>query len=224
MSSTTLSSRLVSALARFGVVEVPAQRRFTLAKAREVASWLAANLGPGEVALITGPSGSGKSTLLATLASVLRSRHLRVVRGGGLRLGRVMDRMPPPVERALQVLHAAGLGEPGLWCRRVRELSCGERARLEAAAAVVRASSGSAAWVVLDEFTSVLDRVTARSVCVGVSRLVRRVGRAPLVVAGAHHDVAAWLAPEVIVNLALSGSVHISRRSAAGGGGVPCRP
>jgi ABC-type ATPase with predicted acetyltransferase domain len=217
---------VVEALARFGMVELPERRRLDHTHARRLAAELVTTLAPGEVALLTGPSGSGKSTLLAALATECADRGGRLLTGGvprQRRSRRALEVIPLPTAQALEVLHAAGLGEPIVWARRVRELSCGERARLDAAWLLARADAG--AWVAIDEFTSALDRITARSVCVGVRRLAR-TRRVPLVVATAHHDVAAWLTPEVLVHIELSGEARLTRlteaRTRAAIGGVSC--
>ncbi|HYE01768.1 MAG TPA: GNAT family N-acetyltransferase [Phycisphaerales bacterium] len=213
----------LAARAMFGLAEEepsgpPAVRVASAACAGEVAR----GLGAGGVCLVTGPSGSGKSTLLGALRArggcveagrALRARllasgtalvELGVWRGLGLeaRLGR---------------LARAGLAEARLFARRPAELSEGELARLVAAAGLEEARRVGAWGVVIDEFASLLDRVTARGVAAGLARWVRGGAGPRLVVASAHEDMEGFLAPDVAVRCRLGGGAEVAWRAGSGG-------
>ncbi|MCC7388035.1 MAG: hypothetical protein IT431_04620 [Phycisphaerales bacterium] len=160
-------------------------------------------LGPGAVVLCTGPSGCGKSTLLRAVGDAARARGTPVIDASALLRaaapGRpVIDLVPLPVGRAMRVLAGAGLGEATLWARSRSELSEGQRARLGLALAMAGAGvlGPRPSLVVLDEFCSTLDRVTARCVA---HTLRRWAGASPCVVlcATAHEDLLADLAPDL---------------------------
>jgi ABC-type ATPase with predicted acetyltransferase domain len=168
-------------------------------------------LGPGAVVLCTGPSGCGKSTLLRAVGDAARARGTTVIDASALLRAAaperpVIDLVPLPVERAMRVLAGAGLGEATLWARLPSELSEGQRARLGLALAMAGVGVGVGggvggcrpSLVVLDEFCSTLDRVTARCVA---HTLRRWAGASPCVVvcATAHEDLLADLAPDLHV-------------------------
>lgn len=223
----TDSPRAAQAQCAFGLPPDPAARlaehKARRAEARAAARELRRALPPGGVALVTGPSGAGKSTILAELAAALRLRRgVRVVgpsaaRGAPGDDQAVIDRVPGALPAALRTLAAAGLADATLLARRGAELSAGEHARLEVALALARARGDGEVWLLLDEFASVLDRVTAATVARGVARAVRRAGGVRLVAATAHDDVRAWLEPDVVVRQGLleRAVVEIVRRPAA---------
>lgn len=106
--------------------------------------------------------------------------------------------------RAMGLLARAGLAEGMLLARTARELSDGQRSRLMLALAMGEAEQrlerGSArrVTVLVDEFASSLDRVTARGVCRTLRRWVKRNRRVRVVVATGHADVRGWLGAEVV--------------------------
>jgi ABC-type ATPase with predicted acetyltransferase domain len=109
---------------------------------------------PGDVVLVTGPSGSGKSVLLRRLVEALRSGERAsgpdearaaapsppsVVDLARIELPAersVIDGLPCPFERGLELLSSAGLADAFLCLRRPGELSDGQRWRLRLAHAL----------------------------------------------------------------------------------------
>ncbi len=186
---------MLSACAAFGVAvrRVPVGRRGgadRLASAARAVAELDATLPAGGIALIAGPSGAGKSTVLGGWCRRVRggSGGACEVRASATRSeGSVIDALRGPVRGRLAILSSAGLAEATLLARRVRELSEGQRFRLELAVAMQRALKGSGrragvATLFVDEFAASLDRATARSVC-AMARWARREKRVRLVAA-----------------------------------------
>lgn len=205
-----LTPREVEVCLRFGVVrEEPAIDRTWPEQAR---------VKPGTLTLVTGPSGSGKSLLLASL-----SRQRPACRW--------VDRMPFPgdvsvvdavapgqsLADALSALAASGLGEPAQWLRRFEHLSAGEqfRARLARALSLARRSPGCP--LLCDEFGTLLHRRLARAIAFSLRKLVTRE-RLTVVVATAHDDLRADLAPDTVVRLTWRGeaTVEAGARAARG--------
>lgn len=199
---TVPSARLLRALAPFGLLVRVTEHPAPPPAPRDAIDRVL-GLPGGSIALVTGPSGCGKTTLLRTIAD---TTHGPVVDGTQL-LGDALQDRPvldlldgPPLE-SLRVLAAAGLAEPTLWARAIPELSEGQRLRLGLALAMARAQreaqGRTRCLVLLDEFCSTLDRVTAR----GIARTLRRwVSGHPgvlTVCATAHDDLAPSLVPDL---------------------------
>lgn len=69
-------------------------------------------------------------------------------------------------------LTSVGLGDAVLWCRTYDELSDGQKARFDAADLMY----GYGDLVVIDEFLTKLDRITAKAVAWSIGNLARRIG------------------------------------------------
>lgn len=218
------SPRLLAALAHFGlsVDDAMVQRA---AAVHQDAPRLWSRLPPGGVTLITGPSGSGKSTLARALAGCARSQRVRVFSAGELKAGvPVIDQLPPGDDEpasSLRVLSRFGLGDATVLARTPVELSDGQRARLALARALVLAQRARSAMVVCDEFTSGLDRPTARALCAAIGRCLDPSARTRLLMVTAHDDVLPWLRPSLHVRV---GCDHaITTHEPAASRGVPPR-
>lgn len=236
------SEALLRALAGFGVaVEGPAAGQERGARRVLAAMARARREGGGTLTLVLGASGSGKSRLLRLLRSACeragRGCVLVDLAGGAIPdAPSVLDAVREVVVRshdgdadasreereqratrvALELLTRAGLADALVVARGPCELSEGEKARVRLALAMARArSQHREVALLLDEFASVLDRVSARGVCATLARWVKHASpRVSCVVATAHDDVAQWLAPDVIVRCTLRGAVRLERRAA----------
>lgn len=141
------------------------------------------------VGLIVGPSGAGKTTV----ARELFGDHVV----GGFEwpeAAAVVDAMPTdmPIKEAVGFFTAVGFSSPPAWCRPFRCLSNGEQFRATVARALAENSAG---LVVIDEFTSVVDRQVAKVASHAVQKTVRR-GGGQLVAVSCHYDIVEWLQPD----------------------------
>jgi len=131
------------------------------------------------ITLLVGSSGSGKSTILKAWGyneTYIEDTSNTIE----------VFKTPQDGER---MLLAFGLRSIPTWFRPLRTLSCGERHRAECA---IRVSRGEAT---LDEFTSTVDRHTAKSLAASV-RKYHTDGL--LVIASCHRDIIDWLQPDHI--------------------------
>lgn len=178
-----------------------------------------------QTGLIVGPSGSGKSTIARRLfGDRLYCRRdwpedRAVVDCFGER----------PIREITRLLTAVGFGSPPSWIKPYAVLSGGERFRCDLARALAEVESGELRVasgendsltvhhsslsphlsplpiVAFDEFTSVVDRTVAKVASAAIARAIRRGTIACRFVAvTCHYDVAEWLEPDWVIDMATS--------------------
>jgi hypothetical protein len=128
----------------------------------------------------------------------------------------IVDAIDLPFEEALQLLALCGLAEAPLLLRTPQELSEGQRYRFSLALAV----SLKPQWIVADEFTAVLDRITAQVIAHNVRRIADRYG-VGFLLATALDDVADDLEPDLLVKCDLDGRVGVEKREGRDEGREP---
>jgi GNAT superfamily N-acetyltransferase len=142
---------------------------------------------PWSVGLIVGPSGCGKTSIARKLfpGAIVGEQKWSE--------GALIDDFPAdlPVRDVVGLLTAVGLGSPPAWIRPWSTLSNGEAFR----ASIARALADSQGLVVVDEFTSVVDRQVAKVASHTVQKTVRRTGR-QFIAVSCHYDIAEWLQPD----------------------------
>ena len=143
---------------------------------------------PWNVGLIVGPSGAGKTILAQRLF------------GGAILApcdwdpdGSVLDAFPAElgIKDVVKALTAVGFSSPPAWLRPFRVLSNGEQFRASMALALSRTDG----LLVVDEFTSVVDRQVAKVASHALQKAVRRAKR-QFVAVTCHYDVVDWLQPD----------------------------
>jgi ABC-type lipoprotein export system ATPase subunit/GNAT superfamily N-acetyltransferase len=147
------------------------------------------------IVLIVGTSGSGKSTILRSLGArqtVTMSPCSTVIENFST------------AERGEELLLAAGLRSIPAWFRTPSTLSNGEYHRFEMAMALDQGIQ------CVDEFTSVVDRDTAKSLAYSVRQWFNR-NPGVLYIASCHRDIIDWLDPDWVYDTDLQ--VLDNRRS-----------
>lgn len=182
-----------------GLFDVPWQEKSTRRFAVEVPG----EEEPWQIGLIAGPSGSGKSTIARAAFGE------RLYAGGDWPADRaVVDCLDEvPIKELTGLLTAVGLGSPPAWIRPFDALSNGERFRCELARALsvglTRGDGDALPVVVFDEYTSVVDRGVARFGSAALAKGVRTGRlRCRFVAVTCHYDVAEWLEPDWVVDMA----------------------
>jgi len=145
--------------------------------------------------LIVGTSGSGKSTILSKLG------HNQAVTISPC--STVIENFSTP-ERGEELLLAAGLRSIPAWFRAPGTLSNGEYHRFEMAMALDQGIQ------CIDEFTSVVDRDTAKSLAYSVRQWFNK-NPGVLYIASCHRDIIDWLDPDWVYDTDLQ--VLDNRRS-----------
>jgi ABC-type ATPase involved in cell division/GNAT superfamily N-acetyltransferase len=145
------------------------------------------------VGLITGPSGCGKSTIARRLWPEQVGRVLEWPADRS-----VLDVFPETlsVKDVTGLLSAVGFSSPPAWLRPHGVLSTGQQFRVALARLLAEALAGTAPQpIVLDEFTSVVDRTVARIGSAALAKTVRQHGLR-FVAVTCHDDVIPWLQPD----------------------------
>jgi ABC-type lipoprotein export system ATPase subunit len=180
--SQSVRARQVSAM-----FDVPAQEKCTL-------RWhvdLPIEQEPWNVGLIVGPSGSGKSTL----ARRLFGEQSALTWGAPSVIDDFGD--SHSIQAISETCQAVGFNTIPAWLRPYAVLSNGEKFRVEMARLLLEGGE----LVVVDEFTSVVDRQVAQIGSHAVQKHIRRKS-ARFVAVTCHYDVVDWLQPDWVLDMA----------------------
>lgn len=135
------------------------------------------------IGLIVGRSGSGKSTLLAQIGQPHQHQWSD---------GPIASHFAS-ADEAAQRFYAAGLSSVPAWVKPYRVLSNGERFRADLARSL---HDGA----VIDEYTSVVDRIVASASSKTLRAYVDKGGVQRVTLATVHRDVIPWLQPDWIID------------------------
>lgn len=150
------------------------------------------------IGVICGASGSGKSTILKSLGEVKEAafEDAKSVISN-------FDNFSP--QEATKVLSAMGLASVPTWIRPYSTLSNGEKYRAEVALRISRAKEGEI--ILVDEYTSVVDRNVAKSMSNALQKYIRREG-GRIILATCHYDIIEWLQPDWVYDLNKGGALE----------------
>lgn len=146
------------------------------------------------VGLITGPSGAGKSTVMRALFpdnAIASDFDWPADRA-------VIDAFPATtsIKDVSALLSSVGFSSPPAWLRPYHVLSMGQKFRVH----VARALAEKTDLVVVDEFTSVVDRTVAQIGSAAIARTVR-ARKQKFVAVTCHNDVIDWLQPDWVLEM-----------------------
>jgi ABC-type lipoprotein export system ATPase subunit len=140
------------------------------------------------VGLIVGPSGSGKSVC---------SRHLWGDQPELTWSGKsVIDDVARPIEDVVDAFSSVGFNTIPAWLRPFSVLSNGERFRVDVARRLLELPDP----IVVDEFTSVVDRQVAQIGSHAIQKYIRKHNR-KFVAVTCHYDVIDWLQPDWVLDM-----------------------
>lgn len=170
----------------YGAVAVAAAAAFDYDLDSADRSFVPMNLRPWAdsqftIGAVVGPSGSGKTQALRTIAPESNPIVWDASRC-------VIDHFSNAID-AMHFLGSAGLNSVPQWMKPHHTLSNGEQYR----AVLARQMEMQLGTLVIDEFTSVVDRTVARSLCDSLRRYASTERR--VIVASCHTDVVDWLHP-----------------------------
>ena len=149
------------------------------------------------IGVICGASGSGKSTILHSLGEITAVEF-----DNNKPLISNFEPMTP--QEASSILCAMGLASVPTWIRPYSSLSNGERYRAEVAK---RISSNKGGVILVDEYTSVVDRNVAKSMSNALQKYIRKEKK-QIILATCHYDILEWLQPDWIYDLNKGGALE----------------
>ena len=161
-----------------------------------------------QIGLIVGPSGSGKTSLGRELWPGVDILNLY---DGWADDSPIIDEIVPnePLNTATAALAAVGLGDVPAWLKPFKALSNGQQYR----AGLARVVTSSDEKVVIDEFTSVVDRQIAKIGAGAFAKAWRRSKGKQAVLLSCHYDVIEWLQPDWVYD---TGTGEVKKKSHRG--------
>jgi ABC-type lipoprotein export system ATPase subunit/GNAT superfamily N-acetyltransferase len=138
------------------------------------------------IGVILGGSGSGKTTILKKCGELKQPKFNQEKS-----LISNFDWLDP--KDAALVLTSMGLSSIPTWLRPFDTLSNGEQYRATLAYLVASAKDGEV--VLIDEYTSVVDRDVAKAMSFALQKYIRRENKR-IIVASCHYDILEWLMPD----------------------------
>jgi hypothetical protein len=142
---------------------------------------------PWQVGLIVGPSGAGKSSVMRQLFGEPLTFSWRAA-------SVIDDFESEGMEAITGACSAVGFNTIPSWAKPYAVLSTGERFRVELARHLIEGGDP----IVVDEFTSVIDRQVAQIGSHAVQKYVRRTDK-KFVGVTCHYDVIDWLQPDWVL-------------------------
>lgn len=145
------------------------------------------------IGAVIGPSGSGKTTLGKRILGV--GAYHKGFHWGELPIIEEIGKNHT-YDEVTGALSAVGLGSVPSWLRPFKVLSTGEKFRAELARMLIETEED----IVVDEFTSVVDRQIAKIGAGAFGKAWRRKPQGRVVVLSPHYDILEWLQPDWIVD------------------------
>lgn len=140
-----------------------------------------------QIGAIVGASGTGKTSIANKLFEKEINQKYEYNHAS------VIDDMPSEcsVEEITKMFYAVGFGSVPSWLKPFSVLSNGEKMRVELANRLLRNELS-----IFDEFTSVVDRNVAKTMCIATKKTMQKMPNKKLVVVSCHYDILEWLQPD----------------------------
>jgi len=148
-----------------------------------------------KIGVIVGPSGSGKTSIGRELFGGGKIADLYT---GWSKDKAIVDDIAPDGDFNTVTGHLAsvGLGDVPSWLRPFHALSNGQQFR----AGLARVLSEGHSDIIIDEFTSVVDRQIAKIGAMAFSKAFNRTEGKRVVLLSCHYDILDWLQPDWVLD------------------------
>lgn len=138
------------------------------------------------IGVIVGSSGSGKTSILKDIGKIKS-----VTFDNKKPLISNFNFLKP--KEATRLLSSMGLSSVPTWLRPFKTLSNGEQYRATLAYLVAKAEDNEI--ILVDEYTSVVDRNVAKSMSFALQKYIRRTNK-KIILSSCHYDIMQWLLPD----------------------------
>lgn len=138
------------------------------------------------IGAIVGGSGTGKSTIAK---NIFGDKIVSFEYGNES----IIDEMPKgkTIAEITSAFGSVGFASPPSWLKPYSVLSMGEKMRVDLAKAILSDND----IIVFDEFTSVVDRIVAKTAAFSISKTIRKIDKKFIAIA-CHKDILDWLEPD----------------------------
>ena len=161
-----------------------------------------------DITLVVGPSGSGKTTWINNLIKLYPNQMVLISPellewDNNKGIVSYFDN----VDQSFELLGSIGLNTIPTWLKPYNILSNGEKYRACFARLLklgFQYGESNDKIIIIDEFTSVLDRQTAFNMCTSLSRQIRNHAKSnscPFILCSANFDIIPYLQPKLVINI-----------------------
>lgn len=139
------------------------------------------------IGTITGISGAGKSLLAKEIA---KKYNIKVIEKNDWNDDSIINNFNGNIDEVLNFLTKVGLNTQPSYLKPYSVLSNGEKMRCDIARAIFEND-----FVIIDEFTSVVDRHIAKIICMCIKKLLNKYSNKKIIFVSCHKDFLEWLEP-----------------------------
>jgi len=144
------------------------------------------------VGMVIGASGSGKTTLAKDLFKFKEEDVSDPDKP-------IIDQFPSSLSynECAEILAGVGLNSVPCWIKPLKTLSNGQKARAVCALQFSRANPGD--LIIIDEWTSVVDRNAAKAMSLAVVKYIKRKSL-KVILLSCHYDIVEWIEPDWVID------------------------
>lgn len=137
------------------------------------------------VIAVIGGSGTGKTTLIRKF---LKTQDVTFNLDSNDSITKLLFDLHPNMDDVFKLLFDVGLSSVPVWKSPFATLSNGEKLRFEIAYKILLPNQ----YVFVDEFTSMLDRQTAKNLCYKLDGILKKYSK-KFIFASCHYDIMDWI-------------------------------
>jgi len=142
-----------------------------------------------KIGYIVGDSGTGKSSIINQL--IKTGKYEPLPAGRCINNNKSLIQQFKTEDEAMSKLLCVGLSSIPVWFRTYETISNGEKFRADMAVNIK-------SFLIVDEFTSNLDRLTARCLSSCLKKYVEKHNLSNIILSGCQYDIIPWLQPDFV--------------------------